>query len=71
MTCSIESFKRYVLNMYREPFILDKYKEKNSGTVKELLDNDGKIKIWFQLQKFNFSISRKFYRPCDGSAARI
>ena len=43
----------------------------NSGTVKELLDNEGKIKIRFQLQKFNFSISRQFYRPCDGSTARI
>jgi len=71
LTCSIESFKRYVLNMFRKPFILDKHEKKNSGIVKELLDNDGKIKIWFQLHKFNFTIARDFFRTCDGSTARI
>jgi len=70
-TCTIENLKRYILTIHKEPFILENYQQKNSDTVEDLLDNCGSINIIFELQKFNLSIARKFYRPCDGSTAEI
>jgi len=69
-SCDIETFKRIILGRYKAPFVLEKYWINNRKTLADL-EEDSKIKLFFEVEKFNADIPRIFRRECDGLEVKI